>query len=301
VFIPYTQPKDDQWRILIVDGHKSHTSVKFMEFCIKSKIYLVFLCSHILHVCQPNDLRSFSHLKRIYKRLLSDACTLLCESFPGKEEVFHAYSIARKQALSPMYITAGWATTGIWPRDRNKALENRWMTNEPKTSSKTLAQPVILLQPAPDFNEISSFIIITTFKGFRDIFNLYQTLYITNESFGKPVGRLAFRKLAKAFDLLNAELTESRFRCEALSEYLKKARSKKRKAIKMGVQDAFVQIMDVRKVKVSMGAIPGTFTPVPVAEGMEDEGDKSSIIENEIVVREFFSDSEFGSNYSIDR
>jgi hypothetical protein len=31
VFIPYTQPKDDQWRILIMDGHKSHTSVEFMD------------------------------------------------------------------------------------------------------------------------------------------------------------------------------------------------------------------------------------------------------------------------------
>jgi hypothetical protein len=66
-------------------------------------------------------------------------------SFPGKKEFFHAYSIARKQAFSPVYITAGWAATGIWPRDRNKMLENRWITGEPKTSSKTLAQPVILL------------------------------------------------------------------------------------------------------------------------------------------------------------
>jgi hypothetical protein len=124
---------------------------------------------------------------------------------------------------------------------------------------------------------------------------------MADESFGKPVGRLAFRKLAKAFDLSNVELTESRFRCEALSESLKKACPKKRKAIEIRVQDAFVQMMDVRKVKVSMGAIPDTPTPVPVAKGVENEGDESSIIEDEIVVREFFSDSESGSNYSTDR
>jgi hypothetical protein len=62
VFIPYTQPKDDQWRVLIVDGHKTYTNVKFMELCIKSKIYLIFLYRHISHVCQPNDLEFFSHL-----------------------------------------------------------------------------------------------------------------------------------------------------------------------------------------------------------------------------------------------
>jgi hypothetical protein len=113
VFIPYIQPKDNQWRILIMDGHKSHTSVEFMEFCIESKIYLVFFCSHISHVCQPNNLKPFSYLKRVYKRSLFDACTLLCKSFPGKGEFFYAYFIARKQALSPVYITAGWAATGI--------------------------------------------------------------------------------------------------------------------------------------------------------------------------------------------
>jgi hypothetical protein len=69
----------------------------------------------------------------------------------------------------------------------------------------------------------------------------------------------------------------------------------------MGVQDAFVQMMDVRKVKVSIGAIPDTPTPVPMAEGVKDEGNKSSIIENEIIIREFFSDSESGSNYSTNR
>jgi hypothetical protein len=110
-----------------------------MEFCIKSKIYLVFFCPHILYVCQPNDLGFFSYLKRIYKRSLSNVCTLFCKSFPGKEEFLHAYSIARKQAFLPVYITAGWAATGIWPRDRNRVLESRWVTDEPKTSSKTLA------------------------------------------------------------------------------------------------------------------------------------------------------------------
>jgi hypothetical protein len=179
-------------------------------------------------------------------------------------------------------------------------LESRWVTDEPKTPSKNLAQPVILLQSAPDFDKISSFITIKIPKSSRDIFNLYQMLCVADKSFGKPVGRLAFRKLAKAF-VSNAELTESRFRCEALSKSLRKARPKKRKAIETGVQDAFVQMMDVRKVKVLMGAIPDTPTPLPVAEGVEDKGDESSIIEDEIVVREFFSDSESGSNYSTDR
>jgi hypothetical protein len=57
----------------------------------------------------------------------------------------------------------------------------------------------------------------------------------------------------------------------------------------------------VRNMKVSIGAVPDTPTPVPMAEKMEDEDNESSIIEDEIVVREFFSDSESGSNYSTNR
>jgi hypothetical protein len=132
---------------------------------------------------------------------------------------------------------------------------------------------------------------------------MYTDSYITHRQSSLRVryhqfNRLSFRKLAKAFDLSNAELTESRFRCKTLSESFKKARPKKRKAVEIGVQDAFVEMVDVRKVKVSMGAIPDTPTPVPVAEEVEDGSDASSIIEKEIVVGELFSDSESGSNYS---
>jgi hypothetical protein len=60
-------------------------------------------------------------------------------------------------------------------------------------------------------------------------------------------------------------------------------------------------MMNMRKVKASMGAIPDTSTPVPVAEGVENDSGKSSITKDEMVIRELFSDFEFGSNYSTNR
>jgi hypothetical protein len=95
-----------------------------MELCIIYKIYIVYLCPYISHVCQPNDLEPYSHLKRIYKRSLFFACILLCESFPGKEEFLHAYYLARKRALVPKVIKAKWAAAGIWPRNRQKVLQS---------------------------------------------------------------------------------------------------------------------------------------------------------------------------------
>jgi hypothetical protein len=93
-----------------------------MESCIIHKIYIVYLCLYTLHVCQLNDLRPYNYLKRIYKRFLSFACILFCESFSSKEEFLHAYHLARKKAFILKIIKAGWAAAGIWPRDRQKVL-----------------------------------------------------------------------------------------------------------------------------------------------------------------------------------
>jgi hypothetical protein len=123
VFIPYTPlTAAHQWRVLILDGYKSHISRKFMELCIEHKIYIVFLCPHTSHICQPNDLGPYSHLKRAYKNSLAFTRTLLCENFPGRKEFLYAYYKARNDAFSQRKIQAGWSATGIWPRNRNKVL-----------------------------------------------------------------------------------------------------------------------------------------------------------------------------------
>jgi hypothetical protein len=86
---------------------------------------------------------------------------------------------------------------------------------------------------------------------------------------------------------------------ESLSDSLKKARPKKHKAIEMEVQGTFVQMMDVRRVKISIGVQLEPPSPVPVEESVEDERE-SSTAEDEIVVGELLSDTESGSNYSDD-
>jgi hypothetical protein len=78
-----------------------------MKLCIEHKIYIVFLCPHTLHICQPNDLGPYSHLKRAYKSSLAFTCISLCESFPGRKEFLYAYYKARNNAFSQPKIQAG--------------------------------------------------------------------------------------------------------------------------------------------------------------------------------------------------
>jgi predicted CopG family antitoxin len=159
-------------------------------------------------------------------------------------------------------------------------------------------QPIIPVQSPPRFNEIINPIKITTPKSSREVLNLYRKMCAADESFQASATRLLFRKVGRALDIANAKLAESKSRYESFSDLLKKARPKKRKAVEMKVQGTFVQMMDVRKVKISMGVQLEPPSPVPVKKSVEEDERESSTAKDEIVVGELLSDAESGSNYS---
>jgi hypothetical protein len=68
----------------------------------------------------------------------------------------------------------------------------------------------------------------------------------------------------------------------------------------MEVQGTFVQVMDVRRVKISMGVQLKPPSPVPVEKSVEEDERESSTAEDKIVVGELLSDTESSSNYSDD-
>ncbi len=72
IFIPYTQPEDPtQQRLLVLDGHNSHTIVEFMWLCHSNNIHVIYLPAHTSHVLQPLDLSIFSPLKHGYCKYLN--------------------------------------------------------------------------------------------------------------------------------------------------------------------------------------------------------------------------------------
>jgi hypothetical protein len=59
-----------------------------------------------------------------------------------------------------------------------------------------------------------------------------------------------------------------------------------------------MQLMDVRRIKVAIKAVPNIPTPVINENFVNNVGKKSNEVGNEIIVREAYSNSKFGSNYS---
>ncbi len=58
------------YRLLIIDGHESHQSQDFKDFCEDHKIITLCMPAHSSHILQPLDVGCFSPLKRIYGHLI---------------------------------------------------------------------------------------------------------------------------------------------------------------------------------------------------------------------------------------
>ena len=55
------------YRLLILDGHGSHTTPKFNQYCIENKIISLCMPAHTSHLLQPLDVSCFSLLKTAYR------------------------------------------------------------------------------------------------------------------------------------------------------------------------------------------------------------------------------------------
>jgi hypothetical protein len=56
------------YRLLILDSHKSHNSLKFQQYCKEAKIITLYMPPHSSHLLQPLNVGCFSPLKRAYGR-----------------------------------------------------------------------------------------------------------------------------------------------------------------------------------------------------------------------------------------
>jgi hypothetical protein len=59
-----------EWRLLVIGGHHTHTTVDFMWECFLNKIYILFLPAHSTHFLQPLDVAVFAPLKKAFRRHL---------------------------------------------------------------------------------------------------------------------------------------------------------------------------------------------------------------------------------------
>jgi hypothetical protein len=68
------------YRLLILDGHKSHLSQEFKDYCLEHKILTLCMPPYSSHILQPLNVVCFSPLKRKYSQRVRDL---------ARKRVFH--------------------------------------------------------------------------------------------------------------------------------------------------------------------------------------------------------------------
>jgi hypothetical protein len=72
VFDRRTKPKArTSWRLLILDGHGSHVTMDFIDYCHQNKILLLVYPPHSTHTLQPLDVVMFKPLSSAYSTQIS--------------------------------------------------------------------------------------------------------------------------------------------------------------------------------------------------------------------------------------
>ena len=116
-FNKHTQlQKQGGYRMLVLDGHGSHMSVKFDKYCKAHNIVAVGLPAHSSHLTQPLDVSCFGVLKRNYGIEL-DVFIKAQITHITKTEFFIAFQKAYFKTITQKNIKAGFRSTGLVPYD----------------------------------------------------------------------------------------------------------------------------------------------------------------------------------------
>ena len=120
-FNKYSRPTGLK-RLLILDGHSSHHTIEFIEFCESHKIILFAMPPHLTHLLQPLDVVVFQPLKHYHAKALDlivrDGVVNIT-----KLEFLGCIQGIRKQAFKKTTILSAFKKTGISPWDPQLVLK----------------------------------------------------------------------------------------------------------------------------------------------------------------------------------
>ncbi len=141
-FHQYTAlPSRGKYRLLIFDGHGSHQTGQFRQFCLDNHILTLYMPPHSSHILQPLDVSCFGPLKRAYSQQIKQRMRL-SNNYITKAEFLPAFYIAFQQVMIPSTITSGFEATGLVPFNPQRVLEylNPIIQNTPSPQASSSSQ-----------------------------------------------------------------------------------------------------------------------------------------------------------------
>jgi hypothetical protein len=141
LFDRYTKQKARQgrdWRLLFVDGHGSHLTIRFLDYCYNNRIIAVVYPPHSTHRLQPLDVSLFSPLAIRYSQQLQQHIHDT-KGFNGvsKRDFFRLFWPAYNASFIRTNIESAFRRTGIHPFNPDVITE--WFKPTPPETRPTSA------------------------------------------------------------------------------------------------------------------------------------------------------------------
>lgn len=229
------------YRLLVLDGHESHHSSEFEEYCQGQKIITLCMPPHSSHFLQPLDVGCFGPLKASYGKQIEKMMRMQITHIT-KDDFLAAFLEAFNTSITKKNIQAGFKATGLVPYDPESVIDrldpkfntpsplnsrsgtpNSWVTKTPQTSY--------------DINQQS-----TTIKNkIAKHQNSSPThMYDVIDAQARGMSKMAHRLV-----LLEAELKDVR----AANEVLSKRRRAKKTRLRQGGSLSFQEAEDLAASK----------------------------------------------------
>ena len=133
VFEPNTKDRTKGvYRLLILDGHGSHLTPRFDQYCQDHKIIPLCMPPHSSHILQPLDVGCFSVLKRSYGHQVEQLMRVGIDHI-DKSDFLISYNQARTETYKEETIRNAFKASGLVPYDPIHVLSKLHMVTKTPT------------------------------------------------------------------------------------------------------------------------------------------------------------------------
>jgi hypothetical protein len=243
-FEEFTSPRRlGIYRLLILDGHESHHSDEFEQYCKEHNIITLCMPPHSSHLLQPLDVGCFGPLKKSYGRQIEHLMRQQCTHIT-KQDFIPAFRAAFQDSLIENNIKGGFRGAGLVPFDPERvisALDLKLRTPTPANSRPSTAQPWTSQTPsnAIQATSQSSFIKerVTRHQGSSP-----TSILDAVDQFAKGTSKVMYQ-----LALLQAEVKDLRKANETLSKRRNRKKSRLQAGGSLNLREAQA-LMDERDV-----------------------------------------------------
>lgn len=222
------------YRMLVLDGHESHESAEFQEYCKAHNIITLGLPPHSSHLTQPLDVGCFSVLKRAYGRQIETFIKAHINHIT-KVEFFLAFVAAYKESMTAQNAQAGFRGAGLVPFDPQVVLSKldvKLRTPDPSRPSTANSNPWVSQTPSNPTEALSQTNLVRN-RISRHQGSSPTPLFETVRALAKGT-----EQMAHEMTLLSAEVRTLRAANEALSKRRRAKKTRVRQGGALTVENA---------------------------------------------------------------